>query len=224
MTKKINIAIDGPAGAGKSTVAKILAEHLELLYIDTGSMYRALTWKALQQSYDFENKTLISELSSKVVIKLYSNNKNYKVYIDGEDVTSEIRQPEVSQHVSLVAQIPKVRENMVRQQQCIAADGGVIMDGRDIGTNVLPAACAKFFITASIEERALRRQRDLKENGYIISVDKLKEDIAERDFIDENREVDPLIPAKDAAIIDTTGLTIEQVVEKMKNYVIENCK
>ncbi|MBM7854643.1 cytidylate kinase [Desulfohalotomaculum tongense] len=223
---KLNVAIDGPAGAGKSTVAKLLADKLGLLYIDTGSMYRALTWKALQLNYDFNDTAALAELSSEVMIKLITDNQNYRVFIDGEDVTGKIRQPEVSQRVSLVARIPEVRKNMVRQQQSMAASGGVVMDGRDIGTRVLPDAQAKFFLTASIEERARRRQRDLKQKGYHVPLETLMAEISQRDYIDQNRETDPLVPAEEAIIIDTTGLTINQVVEQMVQHIenVSDCK
>lgn len=215
MNTEIKIAIDGPAGAGKSTIAKLLAQKLGLLYIDTGSMYRAVTLKALQLNFNFQDTASLAALSKQVKIELLPAAVGCRVMLDGKEVTREIRQPEVSRYVSLVAKIPEVRQNMVRQQQAIAAQGGIVMDGRDIGTRVLPDAKIKFFLTASVEERAKRRQLDLAQQGYQVELEKLITEIAERDTIDESRPVDPLVPAHDALVIDSTGLTIEQVINIM---------
>ncbi|MEG6616252.1 (d)CMP kinase [Peptococcaceae bacterium 1198_IL3148] len=222
MKVQMKVAIDGPAGAGKSTVAKKLADRLGLLYIDTGSMYRAVTLKALQSQISFGDAEQLGRLAATVKIELVPGNEaGCKVFLDGQDVTKAIREPQVSNHVSLVAKIPAVRKNLVKQQQDIAAHCGVVMDGRDIGTRVLPDAKAKFFLTATIEERAKRRLQDLKQQGHDISLKKLISEIAERDTMDQNRAVDPLIPSEDAIIIDSTGLTIEQVVELMVQKVKE---
>ena len=222
MKRNINIAIDGPAGAGKSTVAKLLAKDLGLLYIDTGSMYRALALKALRHNCDFNDEKSLAELSKACQIELFHDNDgNYRVKLDQQDVTKEIRHPEVSRHVSLVAKVPEVRKNMVSRQQQMAKQGGVVMDGRDIGTRVLPDADAKFFLTASTEERARRRQCDLARQGHHVPLDKLTSEITERDNIDKNRSVDPLVPAEDAVIIDSTGLTISEVLEKIKQHIAE---
>lgn len=216
MDLQLQVAIDGPAGAGKSTIAKILAQKLGLLYVDTGSMYRALTVKVLEAGYDFNDQTTITDLAEQVeILLLPTHDGGSRVLLDGQDVTNKIRQPEVSRHVSLVARIPGVRHSMVRQQQSIAAQRGVVMDGRDIGTRVLPNATVKFFLTASTTERAKRRQLDLARQGYHVELSVLEAEIAERDAIDQNRAVDPLKPAPDAIIIDSTGLTIEQVVNIM---------
>ncbi|WP_031516248.1 (d)CMP kinase [Desulfofalx alkaliphila] len=224
MKVKNNVAIDGPAGAGKSTIAKLIAKKLGFIYIDTGSMYRAVTLKALQKNYDFDDHGALARLSSEVKIELFSGAQNdFRIFLDGEDVTEHIRQPEVSRHVSLVAKIPQVRKNMVRQQQIMAQTGGVVMDGRDIGTRVMPDAKYKFFLTASTEERAKRRHLELLQQGYEISLDTIIAEIAERDNIDQNRAVDPLVPAEDAVIIDSTGLTINQVVELIVKH-IDECK
>lgn len=222
MIKQIKVAIDGPAGAGKSTVAKLLAQKLGLLYIDTGSMYRAVTLKTLQSNINFDDSERLGQLSSRVEIKLLLDDEGgCKVHLDGQDVTKAIREPQVSAHVSLVAKVPEVRKNLVKQQQAIASGCGVVMDGRDIGTRVLPDAKAKFFLTASIEARAQRRLQDLKQQGHDISLNALISDIVKRDSMDQNRTVDPLIPSENAIIIDSTGMTIDQVVELMVNKVKE---
>ncbi|MCL0028234.1 (d)CMP kinase [Peptococcaceae bacterium] len=218
MKKKLNIAIDGPAGAGKSTVAKMIASRLGLLYVDTGSMYRALTLKAINLNIGFSEKELV-RLCENLDIELVYEDGECRVLLDGQDVTEEIRTPKVSQNVSFVASIPQVRENMVMRQQLMAKNGGVVMDGRDIGTRVMKNADFKFFLTASIEERAKRRLIDLKEKGYDVSLSDVIAEISERDDIDKKRSVDPLVPAEDAIIIDTTDLTAEQVVDKMLSYI-----
>ena len=218
MKKKLNIAIDGPAGAGKSTVAKMIASRLGLLYVDTGSMYRALTLKAINLNIGFSEKELV-RLCENLDIELVYEDGECRVLLDGQDVTEEIRTPKVSQNVSFVASIPQVRENMVMRQQLMAKNGGVVMDGRDIGTRVMKNADFKFFLTASIEERARRRLIDLKEKGYDVSLSDVIAEISERDDIDKKRSVDPLVPAEDAVIIDTTDLTAEQVVDKMLSYI-----
>ncbi|MCD5405027.1 MAG: (d)CMP kinase [Desulfotomaculum sp.] len=218
MKKKLNIAIDGPAGAGKSTVAKMIASRLGLLYVDTGSMYRALTLKAINLNIGFSEKELV-RLCEDLDIELVYENGECRVLLDGQDVTEEIRTPKVSQNVSFVASIPQVRENMVMRQQLMAKNGGVVMDGRDIGTRVMKNADFKFFLTASIEERARRRLIYLKEKGYDVSLSDVIAEISERDDIDKKRSVDPLVPAEDAIIIDTTDLTAEQVVDKMLSYI-----
>ncbi len=222
MKPNFNVAIDGPAGAGKSTIAKLLAKELDLLYIDSGSMYRAITLKALRLKYDFNNQALLAKLAKESQIDLfYDNDGNYRVKLDQQDVTKEIRHPEVSQHVSYVAKVPEVRKHLVSRQQQMAAKGRVIMDGRDIGTRVLPNAEVKFFLTATIEERAKRRQLDLARQGYQVPLDKLIKELSERDEIDRNRSVDPLVPAADAIIVDTTGMTINQVVELLKKHIAD---
>ncbi len=214
--KDINIAVDGPAGAGKSTVAREVASRLSLKYLDTGAMYRALTWKAILDNVDFESPEEIIKLAALINIDIKAGPEGANlVYINGTDVTREIRAPAVNDKVSIVSRVPEAREKLVARQQEIAVNGGVIMDGRDIGTKVLPGADFKFFITASLESRAHRRYLELKEKGCHITLEDVKKEIAMRDKIDKEREIDPLIAARDAVLIDTTHMNIEEVIQEM---------
>ena len=219
MNPKLNIAIDGPAGAGKSTVAKQLARRLKLTYVDTGSMYRAVTLQALRSNTDFNNADALAQLAVKIKIALFSGDGDFRITLDGEDISQAIRSPEVSRQVSLVAKLPAVRTNMVHRQQLMAVAGGTVMDGRDIGTRVLPNAGAKFFLTATIEARAARRKLDLSQQGYQVSLAALITEIAARDAQDQNRAVDPLVPAADAITIDSTNLTAGQVIKQMEKHI-----
>ncbi|MEH6906925.1 (d)CMP kinase [Neobacillus drentensis] len=221
MEKKISIAIDGPAAAGKSTVAKIVAEKLSYIYIDTGAMYRALTYKAIMNQLNLEDEDMLLETLLSTVIQLQPSDKGQLVFLDDRDVTNEIRFAEVTNSTSYVAKHPKVREEMVRRQQAFATEGGVVMDGRDIGTHVLPGAEVKVFLLASVEERAERRHNENIQKGFPSDLEKLKEEIARRDKIDSEREVAPLKKADDAVEIDTTSLTIQDVVEKIMVLVHE---
>jgi CMP/dCMP kinase len=216
MQHKINIAIDGPAGAGKSTVAKIVANRLGLVYIDTGAMYRALTWKALAQKVDLLDEQLLTELAGCTEITLaLAPSGPIIVSCDDQDVSEEIRNQEVTGAVSTVASVAGVRRRMVELQQKMAAQGGVVMDGRDIGTHVLPNAEYKFFLTATLQQRARRRWLELKAKGQQIDLAVLEQQIAERDRLDSSRETAPLVAAADAIWIDTDTLSIEEVVEKI---------
>jgi CMP/dCMP kinase len=221
MEKKFSIAIDGPAAAGKSTVAKIIAEKLSYLYIDTGAMYRALTYKAILNQINFEDENSLYEMLLNTDIKLIPSEKGQLVFLDHQDVTKDIRSSEVTNSVSYIAKLQKVRVEMVKRQQQFAAGGGVVMDGRDIGTHVLPNAEVKVFLLASVEERALRRHTENLEKGFSSDLEKLKEEIATRDKIDSEREIAPLKKAADAKEIDTTSLTIHEVVEKIMDLVRE---
>ncbi|MEL7565132.1 MAG: (d)CMP kinase [Dehalobacterium sp.] len=214
MPKKI-IAIDGPAGAGKSTVARLVAKELNYLYIDTGAMYRALTYKAMKMGIPLTDAKLLTQLSHHTEIELINENGNINVICDGKDISQEIRDPEVSKNVSFVALVKGVREKMVEAQRQMTKNGGVVMDGRDICTVVLPQADCKIFLTASVEERARRRCKELAEKGYPVSLEEVKEDIYRRDLLDIEREVGPLIQAPDACLIDSTGLKIEDIVQKI---------
>ncbi|TEB05307.1 Cytidylate kinase [Pelotomaculum schinkii] len=214
MNCKPNIAIDGPAGAGKSTVAKLVAKSLGYLYIDTGAMYRAVTLKALRDGADLNDHQKLGRLASNVLISLKAGSDgNLTVLMDGEDVTEEIRLPAVSNSVSLVAKVPAVRRKMIELQKEMAAGGGVVMEGRDIGQVVLPDARVKIYLTAATGERARRRWKELADKGINVDRRQIEEDICNRDFIDTSREMDPLAPAPDAVIIDSTSCTVEGVVD-----------
>lgn len=221
MEKKLSIAIDGPAAAGKSTVAKIVAENLSYIYIDTGAMYRSLTYKALMNHVNLEDEASLLDTLLSSTIDLQPSETGQLVYLDNNDVTDEIRSAEVTNSVSYVAIHEQVRKEMVRRQQEFAVGGGVVMDGRDIGTHVLPNAELKVFLLASVEERAIRRHNENMQKGYPSDLEKLKEEIALRDKIDSEREVAPLKKADDAIEIDTTSLTIPDVVEKIMALVHE---
>lgn len=211
----MNIAIDGPAGAGKSTVAKKVAGALDYVYIDTGSMYRALAWAVHHHALPIENEAAVSQLLKDNVIHLRRIQGQQLVYWNDTDVTAWIRTPEVSQFASIVASYGAVREQMLVLQRNLAAQGNVVMDGRDIGTHVLPDAEVKVFLTASIRERAERRWKELREKGLDPDLSEMEKDIAERDQRDMNREVAPLRQAEDAVLVDTTGMTIDQVVDQI---------
>lgn len=221
MGKKISIAIDGPAAAGKSTVAKIIAEKLSYIYIDTGAMYRALTYKALNNNINLEDEESLISILKETSIDLFASENGQLIFLDDVNVTNEIRSSDVTNSVSAVAKHRLVREEMVHRQQNFAKSGGVVMDGRDIGTHVMPQAEVKIFLLASVEERAIRRHTENKQKGYPSNLEVLKEEIAQRDKMDSEREVAPLKKADDAVQIDTTSLTIEDVVNRILNIVHE---
>lgn len=213
MNFRPNIAIDGPAGAGKSTVARLVAKRLGYLYIDTGAMYRAVTLKALRYGMDLEDHIKLAELASNISIKLKAGTEGkLTVLMDGEDVTQEIRLPSVSNSVSLVARVPAVRRKLIELQRDMAREGGVVMEGRDIGKVVLPDARIKIFLTAATGERARRRWKELTDKGIRVGQQQVEDEINNRDFIDTSREIDPLAPAPDAVIIDSTSYTVDGVV------------
>ena len=219
--KRISIAIDGPAAAGKSTVAKLIAKKLSYLYIDTGAMYRALTWKALKENVSPENEEALYHLLMKTDIELAQAGDKQKVFVDGMEVTEDIRYPEVTGNVSAVSKHKSVRQEMVKRQQQLAKSGGVVMDGRDIGTFVLPGAEVKIFLLASSEERAKRRYEENLRKGIPSDLEQLKKDIEKRDKLDSEREIAPLKKAEDAVVVDTTSLSINEVVEKIMEIVRE---
>ena len=207
--KNLVIAVDGPAGAGKSTIAKIVADKLNINYIDTGAMYRAITYKVLQNDIDVNNEDQIIEIAKNSDIDFKDNN----IYLDGKILKEEIRTPEVSNNVSNIAQIKEVRYLMVDVQREIGRRNSVILDGRDIGSYVFPNADYKFYLIATPNERGMRRFKELKEKGYDTSLEEIIKDIIKRDEIDSNREFAPLVKAEDAIEIDTTGKSIDEVVD-----------
>ena len=209
--KSFVIAIDGPAGAGKSTVAQLVAQKLQYTYIDTGAMYRAVAWKTLQQQKPVTD-ALVLEVVKDIQVSLQYADGKIMVAVDGRDVSREIRTPEVTKIVSQVARLAPVREKMVLLQRQMAARGAVVMDGRDIASKVLPNADIKIFLTASIEERAQRRWRELKGKGYEVDLAALQKEIAARDRADSEREISPLVQTADATLLDTTGMSIADVV------------
>ena len=219
MDKIIRIAIDGPSGAGKSTIAKAVASKLGIDYIDTGAMYRAVAWKSLQQNQPVTDE-LINEVVKDIDIVLDYKDGKTRVFVDGTEVTSAIRTPEVTGIVSQVAALGPVRERLTDLQRKMATEGSVIMDGRDIATNVLPNADIKIFLTASIEERADRRYREMKAKGYDVDLKKLQEEIAARDKADSEREISPLVQAEDAELLDTSDMSIEEVVKA----ILQRCR
>ena len=214
------IAIDGPAGAGKSTVAKLIAKRLGYLYLDTGAMYRALTLKVLDQGVDIKDCERITKLAANASIELINNpDGTLSVTLDGADVSLAIRHPRITKSVSDVAKIKEVREVMLKLQRELGSRGNVVLDGRDIGTVVFPGAEKKFYIDANLKERVNRRHKELKGLGQDITMAAVDEDLSKRDKIDSSREFAPLKKAEDALYVDTTFLTIEEVVNKLLSYI-----
>lgn len=218
----INIAIDGPAGAGKSSVAKALAHELCFLYIDTGALYRAVGLYMLEENVvDLKSEKQVKPLLKELRIDLRYIQNNQRVIINDSDVSELIRTPEVSMAASDVSSVACVREFLLELQRNIAKTNNVIMDGRDIGTVILPDAQVKLFLTANAEERARRRAKELRLQGVDICYDEILKDIIRRDYNDSNREIAPLKPAPDSILVDNTGLTFEQTVEKLKSIIKE---
>ncbi|HWR30721.1 MAG TPA: (d)CMP kinase [Negativicutes bacterium] len=209
------IAIDGPAGAGKSTVAKKVAATLGFLYIDTGAMYRAVTSRVLDHAIDPADAKKISVVAEQIVVRFSQDGGILRVWADGADVSEKIRTPQVTAAVASISQVPAVRHAMVRLQREMAAVGAVVLDGRDIGTVVAPNACTKIFLTASVAERARRRWLEMKAKGYDTDLTELQNEMTQRDKQDTERELAPLVQAADAVLVDTSGMTIEAVVEKI---------
>ena len=209
--KKSVVAIDGPAGAGKSTIAQMVAKKLGYVYIDTGAMYRAVAWKVLQSGQPVTD-ALILKIVEDTNVSLENVNGQIYVKVDGTDVTGQLRTPAVTGLVSRVAQLAPVREKMVLLQREMARNGAVVMDGRDIASHVLPKADVKVFLTASIEERAKRRWQEVKDKGYVADLEELKKEIEARDKADMERAVSPLVRVPEAVLLDTTGMEIEEVV------------
>jgi len=213
MVLNSNIAIDGPAGAGKSTVAKLVARKLGFTYIDTGAMYRTIALKALNDGVSMNDVSGLARLAKDAAVNLETGpGGEIRVLLNGKDVTEQIRKPEVSRVVSLVARVPGVRKQLIEMQKALAEKGGVVMEGRDIGTVVLPEAKVKVFLYASPKERARRRREELAQKGCYVDSFKMEEEIAERDRMDSSRKINPLVAAPDAELIDCSSLTVEQVV------------
>lgn len=219
MQTKMQIAIDGPASAGKSTVAKLVAKKLNYIYCDTGAMYRATTWKALQTGVALDDDQALGKMLETMELSFKPNDPEQLVFVDGTDVTTAIRLPEITNNVSLVSAQPSVRKNLTERQQQIASEGGIVMDGRDIGTTVLPNAQVKIFLVASVHERALRRFKENQAKGIDTPLDKLEAEIEARDYKDSHRKVSPLTKADDAILLDTTSLDIAQVTDEIMKIV-----
>lgn len=215
----LKIAIDGPASSGKSTVAKLLAEEFNLVYVDTGAMYRALTFEALKVGIKLDNEEKLIKLLKDLEITFRRAKAGQLVFVNGQDITKDIRENDVTNNVSMVSSFEKIREELVERQRDIAKDTGVVMDGRDIGTVVLPKADAKIFLIASVEERAVRRHLENKGKGIESDLENLKTEIVARDTFDSNREVSPLKQADDAILLDTTSLSINEVVNECKEII-----
>jgi len=215
LIKQIQIAIDGPAAAGKSTIAKKTAELLGYTYVDTGAMYRAITYKAIQQNINLQDEDNLTNLLKETSIELKPSPNGQLVFLDHVEVTEEIRSKEVTSSVSAVAAHATLREEMVKRQMDMGKNGRIVMDGRDIGTHVLKDAELKIFMSASVEERANRRYLENQNRGIETNLEELKQEIALRDKLDSEREASPLIQAEDAIFIDTTSLTIDEVSKKI---------
>ncbi|HBR28570.1 MAG TPA: (d)CMP kinase [Firmicutes bacterium] len=220
MNNRITIAIDGPAGSGKSTVAKLVADALGILYLDTGAMYRAITLKALRAGIVLTQEEALTNLAAQTVLEFkQTDDGGYHLFMDGEDVSEQIRSDQVTKKVSVVAAVAGVRAVLVKQQQIIGHLGGVVMDGRDIGTVVLPQADLKIFLIASLEERAQRRWLELQAKGAAVTKHEIQEDLKQRDAFDSGRPVAPMRPAADSVTIDSSRLSIQEVVARILSLV-----
>ena len=210
-----NIAIDGPAGAGKSTIAKLVAKELGYIYVDTGAMYRTLAVHILREGVAYEEEEAVSSACEDVKVSLKYEDGMQRVLLNGEDVTAEIRSEQVGNITSSISVFPKIRALLLDLQRDLASSQDVVMDGRDIGTNVLPNAQVKIYLTASVKERAGRRYKELKAKGVPADILLIEKDISERDFRDMNRDIAPLKQAEDAYYLDSSSMTIEEVVQKI---------
>lgn len=216
------VAIDGPAGAGKSTIARKVAADLSIIYVDTGAMYRAIGAYALKKGLDPHSREQVAPLLPEIRLELnHSPEEGQRIFLNGEDVSEPIRLPEMSMAASAVSAIPEVRAFLLEQQRSLARRQSVIMDGRDIGTVVLPQAEVKIFLTAAAEERARRRWKEYQEKGLPDSYEAILADVIQRDEQDKNRPIAPLRQAEDAVLLDTTGLNFAQSVEKVKEIIRE---
>jgi cytidylate kinase len=217
--KLLTIAIDGPAASGKSTTARRVAEMLGYIYIDTGAMYRALTLEIINRHIAADNEKEVVKVARKSTIQLFPGEKETRTILNDKDVSEEIRLPEVTRIISIISAHKEVRDIMKTKQRELAKDGGVVMDGRDIGTVVLPDADIKIFMNAGVDKRTERRLNELKKKNIPVDREDIKKEIIQRDLIDSTRDVAPLKPADDAIIIDTSDLTIEEQVQKVVDLV-----
>ncbi|MBQ6795189.1 MAG: (d)CMP kinase [Clostridia bacterium] len=220
----MQIAIDGPAGAGKSTISKFVAAEMGFLYIDTGAMYRAIGYKVLENNISLEESEKIDTLAKESNVEIKISDHGQSIYLDGNDVTDKIRTPEVSMAASKVSAIGGVRKTLVELQRKIAGSNNVIMDGRDIGTVVLPDAEIKIFLTATAEDRAMRRYLELKEKGMEVNYQDVLEDMQKRDYQDSHRAESPLKAADDATVIDTSGQTLGESVQVITDFIKSRTK
>ena len=220
-THKIAVAVDGPAGAGKSSISKIVAKKLGYLYIDTGAMYRSVTWAVLHNHIDVNNQKAVEALLPELDLTMEASDDSCKVFIAGQDVTDFIRTPQVNNAVSIVASYKGVRQYLVERQRLMAEAGGVILDGRDIGSVVLPNAELKIYLTASVEARAMRRYLEVKGTVNEQTLEDIKDSVMQRDDMDKNRKESPLIQVEDAVLVDSSEMTFDETVEHILNLVQE---
>ena len=220
-THKITVAVDGPAGAGKSSISKIVAKKLGYLYIDTGAMYRSVTWAVLHNHIDVNNQKAVEALLPELNLTMEASDDSCKVFIAGQDVTDFIRTPQVNNAVSIVASYKGVRQYLVERQRLMAEAGGVILDGRDIGSVVLPNAELKIYLTASVEARAMRRYLEVKGTVNEQTLEDIKESVMQRDDMDKNRKESPLIQVEDAVLVDSSEMTFDETVEHILHLVQE---
>ena len=220
-TKKIAIAIDGPAGAGKSSISKVVANELGYLYIDTGAMYRGVTWAVLDSNVDVNNQKDVEALLPSLDLTLEPTASACKVFVKGQDVTNLIRQQQINENVSTIASYKGVREYLVERQQAMAAVGGVILDGRDIGSVVLPDAELKIYLTASVDARAKRRWLEVQGTSNEQPLEDIKKNVESRDEMDKNRDESPLVCVEDAIVVDSSNMTFDETVEHILHLVQE---
>ena len=220
-TKKIAIAIDGPAGAGKSSISKVVANKLGYLYIDTGAMYRGVTWAVLDSHVDVNNQKEVEALLPSLNLTLEPTASACKVYVKGQDVTDLIRQQQINENVSTIASYKGVREYLVERQQAMAAVGGVILDGRDIGSVVLPKAELKIYLTASVDARAKRRWLEVQGTSNEQPLEDIKKNVESRDEMDKNRDESPLVCVEDAIVVDSSNMTFDEAVKHILHLVQE---
>lgn len=219
--ENIVITVDGPSGAGKGTLCHALADKLGFDFLDSGAIYRILALAALKQQIDFEDETALAELGRRLEVKFVPQSNEVQVILDGENVGDQIRTAQAGQNASKIAIYPKVREALLQRQRDFSSEKGLIADGRDMGTIVFPHAQIKFFLDASAEERTKRRVKQLQEKGFNANFDEILAEIKERDFRDRNRPIAPLVPAKDAVILDSTHLSIEDVIQQALDHIAQ---